>query len=336
MIKNLVLLIASVLFALMLCEGGLRAIGRNISYAERSENKAYNSPYANLNAEELLTKPANKLIKDDKIEFAYSWQASSIGLRNKELAPKAKKRIMVLGDSFTQGIGAPNDSTYPILLEQMLRANDSTATFEVINCGIAGSDIFYSKRLLEKKLLQHQPDMVIYTLNTSDNLDCIVRGGFERFQPNGKVKFKEGPWFEKYYAKSFLVRFLVNDVLKYDHLYLSRKQRAQEEKIAVQKINTAIDSLSVMAQQHHFRLMLVTHPMYFEMEEKNYLLQPHINHCRQYNIPLADVRACMTAKGISPNNVFDVYWPKDQHFNSRGYHLLAQCVYEQLHQHIHQ
>jgi lysophospholipase L1-like esterase len=65
---------------------------------------------------------------------------NGLGLRG-ELPDKKKKIILFLGDSFTEGAGAPVDSSVPELLRKYVVSNDSTS--DVLNAGIAGNDIFF-------------------------------------------------------------------------------------------------------------------------------------------------------------------------------------------------
>jgi acyl-CoA thioesterase-1 len=48
----------------------------------------------------------------------------------------AKRRIVVLGDSLTAGLGLPADQAYPSLLQQRLDANGFN--YEVVNAGVSG------------------------------------------------------------------------------------------------------------------------------------------------------------------------------------------------------
>src|SRR4051812_31708204 len=44
--------------------------------------------------------------------FAYTFANSSLGLRGPEIGPKVKRRILLLGDSFTYGFGVNDDQTF--------------------------------------------------------------------------------------------------------------------------------------------------------------------------------------------------------------------------------
>ena len=59
-----------------------------------------------------------------------------------ELKQRNLFRIVILGDSLTEGYGVSEHQAYPTLLEEKLNqeiAQDHNTTFEVINAGISGS-----------------------------------------------------------------------------------------------------------------------------------------------------------------------------------------------------
>lgn len=89
---------------------------------------------------------------------------NSLGYRNKEFTLEKKdgtKRILVLGDSMTFGVGVKDDETYPYLLEQLLKQKSQT-NIEVINAGFTDGfspDSYYVH--LKKRGLLLKPDLVV-------------------------------------------------------------------------------------------------------------------------------------------------------------------------------
>lgn len=129
------------------------------------------------------------------IEFSYSRHTNSLGFSDREWAVQkdtTKLRIITLGDSFTEGDAAPADSAYPFLLQQILGER-----VEVLNAGICGCDPVFNYKNLEDRLLKYQPDVVIQTISTNDLFkDISLRGGFERFMPEGVIYTPSPPiWF---------------------------------------------------------------------------------------------------------------------------------------------
>lgn len=329
--KNLLLLFTSLIFLGLLIEIVCRLTGYHISYGERSSSGGYASPFQSRShfgygwdetPQPFTGQPISKL------EFQYSWMSNNEGLRGKNIELQKKgKRILIFGDSFTEGMGAPDDSTYPQLLENLIRLKlDSTA--EVINCGPSGSDIFTEYKLFTGKMLKYKPDYVVVTFNSTDLYEFTVRGGFERFKPGNKVEYRKPPWFEPLYAKSYLVRFWVHDVLRYDYRFLRPSEGEAMDRLSIQMNRAVVDSFNRLCSANNCKFGMVFHPMSNEYPTSNYQNESIISYCRQKNIPYADDYAYLTKTGINDSNVKSIYWAKDGHFNSKGYELLAQCAYE--------
>jgi len=109
-------------------------------------------------------------------EPAFTVQVSinNIGLRGKELSPKADgiKRILILGDSMVFGWGANDDETFPSRLGELL--NTSSEQFEVINAGVQGYGTDQSHALYTKRLAQLQPDLLVLCLFENDLYENIT------------------------------------------------------------------------------------------------------------------------------------------------------------------
>jgi lysophospholipase L1-like esterase len=95
-------------------------------------------------------------------EYRIRIDTNAAGFRMAEELPPAKRsevRVLVLGDSFTFGMGVEADQTYAAGLERLLNANLSTDA-EVLNLGVIGYGT-----LQEIELLRHyaflKPDVVI-------------------------------------------------------------------------------------------------------------------------------------------------------------------------------
>lgn len=329
--KNLLLLATSLVFVGILVEILCRLTGYHISYGERSSSGGYNSPFETRSKYgygwDNTPKPFTE-ISSTKDEYDYTWMSNNEGLKDKVLSlEKTGKRILVFGDSFTESMGAPNDSAYPRLLENLIhRFLDSTA--QVINCGVGGSDLFSEYKLFTGKMLKYQPDIVLVTFNTTDLYEFTVRGGFERFKENDKVVYRKPPWYEPLYAKSYLVRFLVHDVFRYDYRFLRPSESEAMDRLSIQMNRAVIDSFNRICQINNCKFGVIFHPMGNEYPISDYQNDVIISHCRKNNIPYADDYEYLTKVGVNESNIKKYYWAKDGHFNRQGYELLAQCAYE--------
>jgi lysophospholipase L1-like esterase len=107
--------------------------------------------------------------------FAVESRYNSQRFRDVEIGPKPPgvRRVMVLGDSFTEGQGVKEPDTYPRVLEARLNAAGG-ARWEVRNCGRRGADFPLLFELFEQ-VLRYDPDVVVYgmVLNDADQSDAF-------------------------------------------------------------------------------------------------------------------------------------------------------------------
>lgn len=79
-------------------------------------------------------------------------------------------KIVILGDSLTQGYGVHEDDAYPAVLQQMLQ--DKGKNIEVVNAGSSGATTASGLSRLEWHL-QSKPNMLIIALGANDGLRGI-------------------------------------------------------------------------------------------------------------------------------------------------------------------
>jgi lysophospholipase L1-like esterase len=110
---------------------------------------------------------------------------NSRGYRGDEVElEKNKKRILVLGDSFTFGLFVKDDETYSAVLQKILA--DHGYDYEVINAGYADgweADEQYS--WLVNEGISLQPDLVIYGLFVGNDIDKIDKSSWKQVDTYG-------------------------------------------------------------------------------------------------------------------------------------------------------
>jgi len=264
-------------------------------------------------------------------EYSYSLLANNEGLLDKDFIIAKKPhafRIMVIGDSFVQGMGAVADSSLPKQLETILRSHfGADADIEVWNCGIGNSDPFFEYRLFADRLLKYQPDYVIEVVNFTDISDVMLRGGFKRFNADSSVTYNQPPWFEPLYAKSYLVRSVVHDVFRYNWQFLRPRQEMEARKNSEKMIAGVLSDFETLCSASHIPFLVAFHPGKNETEEKaDYSMQSLISYCNAAHIPNFDIRRCMISAGDTGSKAAALYWPIDQHCNRYGYQVFAQCL----------
>jgi len=103
------------------------------------------------------------------VEYRYQFNTNSQGLRYREVplepAP-GTRRVLVLGDSYTEGWGVETPQRFSNRLESFFRANGRPVEF--INGGLAASSPADYARLLDNVGLKYQPDAVLICVFAND------------------------------------------------------------------------------------------------------------------------------------------------------------------------
>lgn len=192
-IGKLALLTISTLITLGLCEVGFRLFGQDLAGEPITSNQ-----YLFYQYDPKLgwsNRPGAKGTFARR-EFSYAVNINSFGLRGRETTlkkPAGTKRIAVLGDSFTWGIGANDDELYTTVLEKKIPGS------EVLNFGVSGyGPVHY--HLLTQKVLSFEPDVVVigFCLG-NDFIDNVLWQRYRYYKPfatlddNGALKIDGYP-----------------------------------------------------------------------------------------------------------------------------------------------
>ena len=113
---------------------------------------------------------------------------NAIGLRDREYAipkPPGVFRILMLGDSFTEGGGLENDETVAKIVETGLRRGPCGNGVDVINAGHASYSPILEYLLLREPGLRLQPDLVVLNFDMTDVHDDFVRTRIARLDAQG-------------------------------------------------------------------------------------------------------------------------------------------------------
>ncbi|GIV35159.1 MAG: hypothetical protein KatS3mg031_2694 [Chitinophagales bacterium] len=266
-------------------------------------------------------------------DFTFERTTNSLGIAFPE--PPLQKdtneiRILALGDSFTEGDGAPQDSTWVKAMERKLQQFYPAWKITCINAGVSGSDPVFEYHLLKNKLLQYQPDVVIVGINASDVEDIIVRGGLERFVSEDTCVFKKGPWWDKLYAVSHIFRMLVH--LHYNHLLLTAKEYQQAQQKAIAIITDILNRYAELGRQNDFRFISLLMPVRSDFERQRFesLQALAESLTAQDSLPVINLYDALVAdSSISARDAKNFYW-EEGHPNSAGYILFGQKIAESL------
>lgn len=164
----LALLCASTLFALLAAEVGVRFLYRDVSTTTGDPVSWW----------------ARRWRQANPIE------RNALGYREDEIAEKEPGvfRIVVIGDSFTQGQGIPVEDRLTELLEVRLD-RELPGRFEVLNFGRSGAASDDHLVMLREHALGVSPDFVLlqWFVNDVEALDEAPAGGYLRLVPSDRV-----------------------------------------------------------------------------------------------------------------------------------------------------
>jgi hypothetical protein len=197
LLKNFTTLFISTLVILGLLELGIRALNRHMGHYPQKDPILHHS---------LVPKAKIKRSND---EFDVTYQINSYGLRDNEISiekPANTYRILMLGDSYTFGIGNNLEDTFSKKLEQLLNAQGGSLHYEVINGGCSSYSPILEYLFLVNKGLALHPDLVILNYDPSDVQDDYKYSQIAEFDGEGhptKVHPIDVQWYFKELRKGY-------------------------------------------------------------------------------------------------------------------------------------
>jgi GDSL-like Lipase/Acylhydrolase family len=181
-LTNCALFLGSILFGLLVAESGTRLIlGDSIVLFPRYFTAAH---YGEVTLRRLIP---NSTFWHTSIDGSWEFRTNAQGFRDDEdyayEKSVATRRVLVLGDSHTQGFEVRQSSTFAKLLEHRLRTRGVQA--QVLNAGISGFGTAEELMFLEQEGMKYHPDAVVLAFFAND-FDDTVKSGLYGLE-NGRV-----------------------------------------------------------------------------------------------------------------------------------------------------
>jgi len=274
----------------------------------------------------------NTTTKSEPVAFDFEITTNSMGIRDVD-HPRAKSqneiRIIGMGDSYTEGAGAEFEDSYLKVLERHLNEQAEGKRIRVISGAVSGSDPCYSYMLLKDKLLPFDPDLVTLAINSSDIFDLVTRGGMERFQENGKVKFAKPPRREWLWARSHLFRLVMIGFFHYDISSFSPSERTAKWEEAVNTMSNAVKDFQKLSLIHGFKFLVILHPDFSEVKAGRYTF--NVAKLKRtmddFGIDYVDILPSFMKAIESGQAAETLFWTnRDWHNNAAGYRLFAKAL----------
>jgi len=192
---NILLFLVSILTCFLLGEAYFRWFDPQIG--GRSEQEVFFEYHETLGWQFI---PSKKGILVSKHEYENTIAISSAGLRDREYPlgkPSGTKRVAVLGDSFTAGLGVKAGEVFTEVMERALGGKT-----EVLNFGVNGFGPTQEYLLLKTRAWQYRPDLVLMVFYIGNDFDDTTNltawiDGYQRPQAvldeEGKIVFTNIP-----------------------------------------------------------------------------------------------------------------------------------------------
>jgi hypothetical protein len=271
-----------------------------------------------------------------------------------------KRRIVFIGDSFTEGVGLEFEKTFVGIIYEYAKKNN----IEVLNAGVqAYSPIIYWRKikwLIETKKFKFdelvvyidisdiQDEAQYYTLNNNENI--ISRSVLEKFIEDQNLR----ALFVNILDKYTFFTFRILQFLKNPHHYIAKPQDQNFNSYSIiisdgpnNKGNWTVKNLSYskrgialsikymdklfkLCEDNNIKLTIAVHPWpnqvwYEDLDSKQ--VQIWKNFSEERGIKFINNFPNFVKQKISDNDKLDVikkyYFPADVHFNEYGNEIIA-------------
>jgi hypothetical protein len=330
--------LAGIFLALAVAELTMRLTGIMATQTEKRLND-YWSPY-NYNRDKVLWNwDPNKVLILEGPEFSYARKINALGFDDAEFCihkDSGEIRILTLGDSFTEGDGAAYDSSYPRQLEDILTERYASRKIVVMNAGICGSDPMFNFKAYDSLLYKYRPDLVIQVFSTQDVMnDMALRGGLDRFTPDGKVNFTHHFALDKVFMYSRLSRLYFVGIRNLNEHYLNDEILLQKRDYLLAQTRLLFSAWQQQVVNRGFKFYVVYRPDPMEIEQHSYgtYMQPFINNIDSMGnssklFKTIDLISYYTQVAHMDKDAQKYFWPIDRHHNATGYHQMAMGIAE--------
>jgi lysophospholipase L1-like esterase len=345
-LKKLRYSVLFVVLILILTDSGIRVFTKKYrSYSENNYGWFYYSPFFDGISDIKMilfigdksdgkVHPPNSSYTYKSADFSFQHTYNELGLRErKNMANliKGKELILSFGDSFTEGVGTTQDSTWQIILERNLNKSAPDKYF-VANAGVSGYDPVEAYNLCSKFSSEYQPDYVILSFGSNDITDLIQRDKMD-IDNNTANFFQPAGYY--FYSWSYLFRVFSTWIYDYPELFMNESKFKRKCTEAVNLIAEITESIALAGKTKSFKTIVVFYPVKNEMITGKYNfpeLQKTIDELKSNpDILVVDILQFFNntrESFIIPADI--LYWPRDGHMTPPGYRMWAEILSSEM------
>jgi len=284
-------------------------------------------------------------------DFIYKVTTNSKGFRDEEEVLDAKKRIVIVGDSYAFGTGVENDETFASKIE-----NENIQAF---NLGVGGYGTVQEVRMAREQLGLDPDVVVLQFFNGNDVQDSLglrkmaVKDGrlvYADTASNFGAMRKLQAWMienSRFLSFAYLRTRNLIGVFKYtfdkkEQLYrlsFSLEDYSEEINGRFEVIDSAFQDLEALSKENGFKVIVLIIPNDYEVDQEKFdkLLsvmgldkegysQEKMGNvvaslAEKHGFQAIDMRAAFTAGD---------YFPHDGHINEKGHEKVAEALGEAI------
>lgn len=277
----------------------------------------------------------DQLLAEQRRLQEYDYTGNSLNFRDRDYAavkPKGVKRVLLLGDSFTYGLGVPEDEDiFADIIEQRLNEMQLPSApngVEVLNAGFPKTLTGHWVTFMETLAPQFQPDVVVIVFFLRDGTEImLIPEYFMKIRADIVARNADSFWYHHSYAwrlvRDNFDRRVVSDqyTQRFLDAYLGNELETREWRTAERNLVHIRD----VAEKYGARTGLVIFPILVQLDD-NYPFTPicellsdfaEVNH-----MPSLDLLD--TFRGHNAADIWVSPW--DQHPNAEGHQLVADAL----------
>ncbi len=266
-------------------------------------------------------------------------QLNSRGFRDYEHTeekPPGTFRILGIGDSYTFGVRVNFEDIYLTRLERMLNERYPSRHYEVINMGVPGYGTMEELRLLRKKGLLYQPDLVIvgYVLNDAEHplLEHLYKKKVRALvaaEPDYSKKLKEISQFYRYVYFLYFWGIKARDLDRDGYL---ASLYSAETNPYLHDVKKALAQMIQLVKQQNGQVLVVLFPIFSPdpREEERFaqarrIVQTTCQHQGAYFLDMYPLFRDALKSGKAKR-----YWatPFDAHPNKEAHAIIAEQIFK--------
>ena len=245
-------------------------------------------------------------------------------------------RVLLLGDSFTFGVGVRDEDTFARGLEQKLNGSSSEKRVEVLNAAVQGYNTRDEVICLEGQWLAFEPELVliVFYVNDAYNDSTILNNGealgVYLQQPEGWARRSRLWDLLQHKQQARKTSRAVEDFYKQQYFSKAGEFLEQPGQMQVDwtDCKKAFARAAELSRQHGFKLGVVIFPELYYLDDRHPFLDIYKlvrETCEAQGIPVLDLYET-TFRGKKPRELW--VHPADHHPNEVAHRLTAEAIAE--------